>query len=269
MDVLAQIDYWGAQRAAAAVVGHDGDVIAAHGPQAARFRIASLTKLLTAYATLIGVEEGALHLDEPAGPDGATVAHLLAHTSGLGFDGSEPPSRPGTKRIYSNAGYEALAAHLEQRTGFAFPDYLREAVLEPLKMTATDLPGSAAKDARSTVEDLVTFTRELLAPQLLSARTVAEATSVQFPGLAGVLPGFGIQDPLDWGYGFEIRDGKSPHWTGRRNSPRTYGHFGGSGTFLWVDPGAGLATVVLTDREFGEWAQQAWPALSDAVLKAA
>jgi len=92
---------------------------------------------------------------------------------------------------------------------------------------------------------------------------------VAFPGLRGVLPGVGRMDPCDWGLGFEIRGRKSPHWTGSRNSPATFGHFGRSGTFLWVDPEAGLALVGLTDREFGPWALDAWPALSDAVLEAA
>ena len=53
---------------------------------------------------------------------------------------------------------------------------------------------------------------------------------------------------------------------GSSNSPRTFGHFGGAGTFLWVDPELALALVVLTDREFGDWALAAWPALSDAVV---
>jgi CubicO group peptidase (beta-lactamase class C family) len=86
-----------------------------------------------------------------------------------------------------------------------------------------------------------------------------------------VLPGFGRQDPNDWGLGFELRDHKSPHWTGARNSPSTFGHFGQTGTFLWVDPEAGdggLALAVLTDRDFGDWAKTAWPALSDAVVRA-
>ncbi|HYZ67280.1 MAG TPA: serine hydrolase, partial [Mycobacterium sp.] len=95
----------------------------------------------------------------------------------------------------------------------------------------------------------------------------AAATEVQFPGLSGVLPGFGSQRPNDWGLGFEIRNNKSPHWTGSSNSTRTYGHFGQSGTFLWVDPDADLALVVLTDRNFGEWAYPCWPALSDEVLR--
>jgi CubicO group peptidase (beta-lactamase class C family) len=106
----------------------------------------------------------------------------------------------------------------------------------------------------------------LLAPSLVAAETLAEATSVQFPGLIGVLPGFRRQEPNDWGLGFELRDGKSPHWTGTRNSPQTFGHFGRSGTFVWVDPEAEVALCCLTDLDFGDWAKTAWPALSDDVL---
>jgi CubicO group peptidase (beta-lactamase class C family) len=89
---------------------------------------------------------------------------------------------------------------------------------------------------------------------------------VQFSGLGGVLPDVGRFDPNDWGLGVELRDGKQPHWTGGRNSARTFGHFGGSGTFLWVDPDADVACACLTDREFDAWALDAWPRLSDAVL---
>ena len=94
-----------------------------------------------------------------------------------------------------------------------------------------------------------------------SRKQLAEATQVQFQGLEGVLPGYARMAPNDWGLGFELRDAKSPHWTGALNSPRTFGHFGGSGTFLWVDPDAGLALGVLTDLEFGDWAKDAWPRL--------
>ncbi|HSP19231.1 MAG TPA: serine hydrolase, partial [Myxococcaceae bacterium] len=117
--------------------------------------------------------------------------------------------------------------------------------------------------------DLAAFGFELVAPRILPAALVAEASAVAFPGLRGVLPGFGLQDPCDWGLGFEIRGAKRPHWTGSRNSPATFGHFGRSGTFLWVDPVADLALACLTDRPFGAWAGEAWPALSDAVLEAA
>jgi CubicO group peptidase (beta-lactamase class C family) len=108
--------------------------------------------------------------------------------------------------------------------------------------------------------------QELLVPSLVSAETLAEATSVQFPGLDGVLPGFGRMSPNDWGFGLDLRDAKEPHWTGSRNSPRTFGHFGRTGTFLWIDPDARLALACLTDLTFGEWAREAWPRLADAVL---
>jgi CubicO group peptidase (beta-lactamase class C family) len=101
---------------------------------------------------------------------------------------------------------------------------------------------------------------------VLHRTTLTQATTVAFPGLTGVLPGYGHQRPNDWGLGFELRDHKSPHWTGTRNSPRTYGHFGQSGTFLWVDPDAGAACVCLTDRDFGPWAVEAWTPFTDGVL---
>src|SRR5205823_5774487 len=101
---------------------------------------------------------------------------------------------------------------------------------------------------------------------LLAAETLAEATAVVFPGLDGVLPGFGRQRPNDWGLGFELRDSKSPHWTGHTNSAATFGHFGRSGSFLWVDPAIGLACAALAGVDFGPWAIEAWPRLSDAVI---
>jgi CubicO group peptidase (beta-lactamase class C family) len=146
-----------------------------------------------------------------------------------------------------------------------FADYLQRGVCGPLGMGA-ELRGSAASRMHGTLEDLLVFAQELLSPTLVASETLAEATSVQFPGLGGVLPGFGRWDPNDWGLGFELKDAKSPHWTGARNSPGTFGHFGGAGTFLWVDPDRRLACALLTDREFGDWALDAWPRLSDDVL---
>ena len=248
------------------MIGRDG-VLDTVGDVTQEFALASVTKLLTALAALVAVEEGTVALDDPAEPEGATVRHLLAHASGLSpDDAGQTLAEPGRKRIYSNAGFEVLAAHVESRAGMAFARYATEAVSEPLGMAATMMAGSPASGARSTVADLARFAGELLAPGLVSTATLAEATSVAFPGLSGVLPGYGRHDPNDWGLGFELRDAKTPHWTGTRNSPATFGHFGRSGTFLWVDPDAGLACVALTDRAFGPWAVEAWPRLSNAVL---
>ena len=139
-------------------------------------------------------------------------------------------------------------------------------VLRPLEMNA-ELRGSPAAGLDGTLEDLLRLGAELQRPRLVAPETLAEAASVHFPGLVGVLPDVGRMDPNDWGLGFELKDAKSPHWTGAHNSPRTFGHFGGSGTFLWVDPDAGLALGCLTDRDFGPWALDAWPRLADAVVE--
>ena len=243
-----------------------GGVLATHGALDASFLWASVTKLLTALAVLVAAEEGVVELDEPAGPEGSTVRHLLAHASGLPFEGAAPIARPGERRIYSNTGFEVLAGLVAERAEMPFPEYLHAGVLEPLGMSGTRLDGSPAWGAAGPVADLVAFGRELLAPSVIASETLAEATTTAFPGLGGVLPGFGRLEPNDWGLGFELRDDKRPHWTGSRNSPRTFGHFGRSGTFLWVDPDAGLACACLTDRDFGVWAAAAWPKLADDVV---
>ncbi len=265
MRSLELIDTWPVSTAAAAVVTADGRTFS-HGPAARPFPLASVTKPLAAYAVLIAVEEGATELDEPAGPPGSTVRHLLAHASGLAFDEHRVMAEPGTRRLYSNAGFEVLGDHVAKATGMPFAEYLRQAVLDPLGMADTGLPGSPAKDGVSTSADLSRFAAELLAPRLLAPQTLAEATAVVFPGLSGVLPGFGHQRPNDWGLGFSLRGHKSPHWTGASSSPGTFGHFGQSGTFLWVDPAVRAACVALTDRAFGPWAAEAWPVFTDAVL---
>ena len=149
-----------------------------------------------------------------------------------------------------------------------FEQYLRSGVIEPLGLAATTLSGSPASSASGPLRDLLALGQELLLPTLISAETLARTSTVAFAGLVGVLPGFGHQDPNDWGLGVEVRDHKHPHWTGSRNSPRTFGHFGQSGSFLWVDPTEELAVGSLADRPFGPWAVAAWPALSDAVIEA-
>jgi len=263
--VLELANGWGAPTWAAGATRGDGPATTA-GALEHRFELASVTKLLTALAVLVAVEEGTVALDEPAGPPGATVRHLLAHTAGYPFEGSTPVAEPGRRRIYSNTGYVVLADHLVVAAEMPFGEYLVAAVVEPLGLTGTTLDGSAAAGATATVADVLALGRELLAPTVVDPSTIAEATSVQFPGLDGIVPGIGRMSPCDWGLGPELRDDKSPHWTPTTASPRTFGHFGGASTFLWIDPDAGIACAGLTDRPFGAWALDAWPAFGDAVL---
>jgi CubicO group peptidase (beta-lactamase class C family) len=264
VNALAQIDGWPVETKAAGVV--KADRTWTRGPEETKLKWASVTKLFTAMAVLVAAEEGVLDLDEPAGPPGSTVRHLLAHASGLPFDGPRPISEPGKRRIYSNSGFDELGAFLAENAEMSFGDYLAAAVLEPLALSGTTLEGAPSAGLVGTLSDLLAFARELMEPTLVAPETLEEATTVVFPGLAGILPDFGRYEPLDWGLGFEIRDAKEPHWTGTRNSGRTFGHFGGAGSFLWVDPEAGVACASLADRQFGQWAKDAWPSLSDAVL---
>ena len=264
MGALDAVENWPVATAAVAVVRPDG-VVASTGPDET-MPWASVTKLLSALTVLVAVRDGVVTLDLPAGPPGSTVRHLLSHASGLSPDDSTVLSPPGRRRIYSNSGFEQLADLVSERAGIPFADLVDETVLAPLAMSATRLDGSPASAARGPLRDLAALGRELLAPTLVP-ELMPEATQPVFPGLSGVLPGYGRQSPNDWGLGFELRDGKKPHWTGENNSPETFGHFGRSGTFLWVDPVAGLACACLTDRDFGEWSIEAWPPLSDAVLQ--
>jgi CubicO group peptidase (beta-lactamase class C family) len=271
MDSLLMTDKWPVPTVAAAVVRRDGTVAGTRGPQRHAFPLASVTKPLSAYAVLIAVEEGALELDDPAGPEGSTVRHLLAHTSGLAFDEHRVMAAPGTRRLYSNAGFDVLAETVQKATDIPFAQYATEAVFEPLGMTDTRFDPAvrspAGAGAVSTAADLSRFAAELQAPRLLDPSTLALASSVAFPGLDGVLPGFGHQRPNDWGLGFDLRDHKSPHWMGANSAPTAFGHFGQTGTFLWVDPVAGAACVALADRAFGTWAAELWPPFTDAVLR--
>jgi CubicO group peptidase (beta-lactamase class C family) len=267
MDALNMAGGWRADHVALAVVGPDGE-LATVGDGTRQLPWASVTKPAVAYAVLRAVERGSVSLDEPLGPPRSTVRHLLAHASGLPPETLTPISPPERTRIYSNAGFDLLGQLLADRAGLPVEKVVARDVLGPLAMSDTRLVGRAAAGMDGSLADLARFARELLRPTLLSAATLDEATTVAFPGLAGVLPGLGRHEPLDWGLGFELRDAKQPHWTGTTNSPGTFGHFGASGTFLWVDPVVGIALACLTDRPFGPWVLEAWPAVADAVLAA-
>jgi CubicO group peptidase (beta-lactamase class C family) len=245
VDSLRTIVDWDAPFAAAGVVRADGPA-ATHGRRDEPVRWASVTKLLTGLAALVAVEEGVVELDEG-------LRRLLSHAG-------------ERRRTYSNDGIEEAAALVAAGAGMPFDEYFREAVVVPLGLRGA-LQGSPASEYVGPLDDLLALGRECLAPTLVARETLDEATTVQFAGLAGVLPGWGRQEPNDWGLTFELKNGKSPHWMGSLTSPRSFGHFGQSGTFLWIDPELDAACGVLTTRDFGDWAKAAWPPFSDAVVE--
>jgi CubicO group peptidase (beta-lactamase class C family) len=274
---------WPVARAGVAVVSPSGAERAFLGGVSGgdEFEVASVTKLMTSLAALAAVESGRIDLDDPVpeGGEGVTLRHLLAHASGLPF---EPPGKarpPGERRIYSNVGFRVLAEAVADAVGTTFPNWLAASVTGPLEMASTRLvfrrgiDGDPAAGAASTLDDLVRLAGCLLrrgAP-VVGPELFAEAAAVQFPGLAGLVPGVGRFDPCDWGLGLELHDGKRPHWMGDRRSAAAFGHFGASGCFLWVDPDAELAAAAVTDRPFddGKWGMATWPAWSDRLPGAA
>lgn len=278
MSALDSCASWPVPHVGAAVIEHvasgEGRRVAAFGETDRTFRLASLTKPMTAWAILVAVEEGIVELDAVlpetlTGQASCTLRHLLSHAGGYPFAGRTPISSPERTRTYSNGGIELAAQHVESASEMSFADYLHLAVFEPLNMTQTSLVSSPAYGASSTVDDMVRFLTEVRHPTLVSATTAADAVRIQYPSLGGMVPGVGRYTQCPWGLGIEIRGDKQPHWTGANNGVSTYGHFGGAGTMMWTDPDAELSVVALTDRPFEEWADTAlavWPQLSDAVL---
>ena len=276
LDLDLRMD-WPVGRAGVVVVSPSGTERAFIGEVGGgeEFAVASVTKLMTTLAVLAAVEGGRLGLDQPVpeAGEGVTLRHLLAHAAGLPFEPTGGRRPPGTRRIYSNVGFRVLAEAVADAVGTTFGAWLASSALDPLGMTATRLvtrrgvEEDPAAGATSTLDDLERLARCLLdrgAP-VVGRELFDEAASVQFPGLAGLVPGVGRFDPCDWGLGFELHDGKRPHWMGDRRSAAAFGHFGASGCFLWVDPDAELACAAVSDRHFDDdrWAMATWPAWSD------
>ena len=195
MEALHQIDGWPASFAAAGVVDREGRV-ATRGDADRIVPLASVSKPVVGLAFLVAAEEGVVDLDASAGPPGATVRHLLAHASGLPFEGAVPIARPGYRRIYSNEAFRVLAAHLEGLADMPFAKYAHAAICDPLGL-GLDPRGDPAAGMHASLHDVLTLGRELLRPALVAPETRDELESVQFPGLSGVLPDHGRFDPLD------------------------------------------------------------------------
>lgn len=269
-DVLESTKEWPVDSvAAAAITAPDAQSGASPrvqtiGDTSQKFPLASVSKLVTGYAVLMAVEEGAFSLDDqvpgsllPSFDASPTYRELLSHASGIGFREWEPEKPPRERRIYSSAGYEVLARALEETTEIAFADYVQQGICEPLGIDIT-IEGSAGHGFSASADAMAALAQEFLKPQLLSKETLVEATSVQYPELAGIVPGYGRHDPCTWGLGFSLHGGKDPHWIGSDMPDDTAGHFGQSGTFLWIHRPTGRAAIVLTDKDFGAWAKDRW-----------
>lgn len=134
------------------------------------YRVASMTKPVTAFAVLLLVDRGLVDLDAPVstyvpefsmrrrpGGEPVTVRHLLCHYSGIsrdvyrGISGKVPApvdllgilaedylaAAPGTEYRYSNVNYALLGVLIERVSGRSYGDFLEEEVFAPLGMADT------------------------------------------------------------------------------------------------------------------------------------
>ena len=266
MSALGLLDEFGFE-AAAIVLGPEGERERRGDVERIRpWR--SVTKTLTGLGAAIALQEGRVALEDEAGPPGATLRHLLSHASGYFYESASTLQAPGLRRHYSNYGIDEAARHVERAIGRDFGDWVQERIADPLGMTGLEWEGSASVGASGALVDLALLAAELQRPTLLDQEVHAQLVGVQFPELAGIMPGFGRQDPNPFGLGIEVRGTKSPHWTGRGFSEATFGHFGMRGTAFWVDPDAELALVVGTSHDFCDAHREVMPRLADAVLAA-
>jgi CubicO group peptidase (beta-lactamase class C family) len=252
-----------------------------HGQRELLVPFASVTKLVTALAVMVAAQEGILELSESVRGEAYTVSDLLSHASGLAPDG-DPLAfqratlmQPQRRRIYSNLGYEVLAVLLEEAAEMPFEAYVAEAVLQPLAMPSAHygeqyfVPHGrgGASGLVGGILDLIALVRGVTSSGLVDRSFLEQYCRPYLPDLQGVLPGFGAMERNTWGLGPEIAGDKTPHWSCTASSPRTYGHFGRSGSLLWIDPVAELFFVSLSSEPFGPWAVSLWPRLGTEVYR--
>ncbi|MEM7519060.1 MAG: serine hydrolase domain-containing protein, partial [Planctomycetota bacterium] len=138
------------------------------------FDLGSLTKQFTAAAVLCLEQDKKLKTSDRLGEFFENVPeemakielhHLLNHTSGLPradngigsvlqdreeflktIFSCSLHSKPGKSFVYSNIGYDLLAAVVEVASEHSFEDFCRERLFAPAKMTSTDFRGGRVLD---------------------------------------------------------------------------------------------------------------------------
>ena len=220
------------------------------------FRIGSTTKLFTATAVMLLVDEGEIALDQPVStylPDApahwakVTIEHLLTHTSGIpnlsmdsGYwrttarlehtlDELIAPvrtrpllSEPGTRFAYNNTGYNLLAAVVEKVSGLEFFQFVDRRIAQPLRLKNTG-PG----DDKKLIAGLVTGYRSGPAPAWLIANSNLSAAG----GMVSTVDDLAV-------FMLALQSGKLVSLAGVRKMNRSYvlpnGKATGYGLGAWV-----------------------------------
>ena len=195
-----------------------------------------------------------------------------------------PSFRPGTAVNYQSMGFAVLAELVHQVSGRLLPDFLAQEVFGPLHMADTSLGISGPRRDRvaairtppeqetdwgwnsaywhglgvpwggliTSPADLARFCLMLLGggtldgTRILSAATVRAMASNQL----AVQPDVPEADRRcrPWGLGWRLNWPGQPSSFGDLLGPRTYGHWGATGTMCWLDPDATAFCIVLTTQ---------------------
>ena len=217
-------------------------------------------------------------------------------------------SAPGEELRYSNVGYGVIARFIERVSGVPFHEAMREDLLAPMgladvvirpddphlsRLSHTDDPASPGTDIESynsaywrdlgipwaglyaTTSDVLRFACSFMPGQgrVISDDAASEMTTDQTGGVPGGVNSANVHWASGrWGLGWEVAGDKPRHWTGTLRSPRTWCHWGQTGTLVWVDPDRQLGLAVFGNRTVQTpWplVPPRWSQLSDAIVRLA
>ena len=235
--------------------------------------------------------------------DAPSLATIVSTMCGIPLQ-----SAPGEVLRYSNVGIGIAARALESVTGESVHVSIHRDLLAPLGLEGiVPAPGPPldpriawVKDAANagtpvesynspywrslgmpwggyfgTAEAVARFTASFLpgAESPLAEDIRSDMIVDQTGGLPGGVGSAGIHwNRGAWGLGWEVAADKRQHWTGSLRSPRTFCHWGQSGTLVWADPERELVLAVFANRAVhSPWPLRPprWALLSDAVVEAA
>lgn len=241
------------------------DRVAQDGDLEAPRQWASVSKMAVSLAFGVEVDWGLHEFDEVFGPRGATLAHLLSHSSGLGLERADPVVDLGTKRVYSNCAIDHAVQAIVGENGPA--NWLDMRVFRPFGMNDTRLEGRASSGVVGSTQDLVRLGVAWLRLDGLSRETRNRLITPFLADLVGIVPGFGRFTPCPWGLGPEVR-GQKRHWMGDW-SEASFGHFGQSGAMMLLDADEQIGVVATSTEPFGPWAHELWPRWTSAMRQLA
>ena len=270
-------------------------------PESTIYDLASLTKVVaTTTAAMILYDEGKLKLDAPVsryipsfrggGRGQITVRQLLMHRGGLPAGRGLSRNRhsaaynrrlvlttpleyePGTRTVYSDAGFEILGFVIESITHEKLDAYVKRRVFRPLGMTSTGYrpalalrrrvaPTEAGRDGDEPLRGVV-HDGEAAALGGVSGHAGLFSTAADLGIFAQMMANGGVYDGVrivrdstvalftrpgaGWrGLGWETCAGGG--CCGHLMGPRAFGHTGFTGTSIWIDPDRGTYVIVLAN----------------------